>query len=99
MFLMEDLAQVKIIYLGEIHTIARHHELQAEILRSLADQNVNTALGMEMFTVDQQTVLDAWQKSNSDVEGLIKELGAEHWTNLMDYKTVPRLLGSSRYPF
>jgi len=26
--MMDDLAQVRVVYLGELHTISRHHELQ-----------------------------------------------------------------------
>ena len=47
--MLDDLSTVRIVYLGEIHTIARHHELQAEILRGLSDRDVKLAVGMEMF--------------------------------------------------
>ena len=47
--MLDDLSTVRIVYVGEIHTIARHHELQAEILRGLRDRKLNLALGMEMF--------------------------------------------------
>ena len=47
--MLDDLSTVRIVYLGEIHTIARHHELQAQILRGLLDRELKLALGMEMF--------------------------------------------------
>lgn len=47
--MFDDLCTVRIVYLGEIHTIARHHELEAEVLRGLLDRGLKLALGMEMF--------------------------------------------------
>ncbi len=94
--MMDDLAESKIIYLGEIHTIPRHHQLQTEILLDLASRNVKAALGMEMFSIDQQEALDRWQEGDSDIGELIRLLGKGSWTNLRDYELtliVARKLG------
>ena len=48
--MLDDLADVKIIYLGEVHTIARHHKLQTDILNRLKGRGLKLALGMEMFS-------------------------------------------------
>jgi uncharacterized iron-regulated protein len=85
---LDDLAGVRIIYVGELHTIARHHKLQAELLRRLTDRNLKLALGMEMFSFLQQPLLDHWQKNNEPLEHLIRELGTARWTNLKDYEEV-----------
>jgi uncharacterized iron-regulated protein len=85
---MEDLASVKIVYVGEVHTVDRHHKIQAEILRRLSDKGLKLALGMEMFSVAKQDILDRWQKGNDSVADLINKLGKVHWTNLMDYEPV-----------
>ncbi len=86
--LLDDLAQVRVVYVGEIHTIARHHELQAAILQGLAARNPKLALGMEMFTQEQQPILDRWQKGNEDISALMRDLGGGRWTNLNDYRSV-----------
>lgn len=96
--MLDDLATVRIVYLGEIHTIARHHELQLEILRGLCDRKLNLALGMEMFSRESQTILDRWQVGNGSVADLIMELGREHWTNLQDYEKVLTLARERRVP-
>lgn len=90
--LLDDLATVRVIYLGEFHTIARHHEQQAELLKALADKDVKLAMGMEMFSVEQQPLLDRWQRGSDDVDALITALGPGHWTNLKAYAAV--LLGA-----
>jgi uncharacterized iron-regulated protein len=94
--LLDDLAEVRIIYLGEIHTIARHHKLQTEILKKLNERGLKLALGMEMFSTDQQVILDRWLAGKQSINDLIGELGKEHWTNLKDYEpalTAARDLG------
>lgn len=84
--MLDDLATVQMIYLGEIHTIARHHRVQTELLRRLSFKDVKLALGMEMFSEDQQAALDRWQKGRTGFRELVKELGEEKWTNLKDYQ-------------
>ncbi|HTY24839.1 MAG TPA: ChaN family lipoprotein [Desulfomonilaceae bacterium] len=91
--MLDDLAGVRIVYLGEIHTIARHHQLQTDILKSLCEREMKPALGMEMFSEEQQTTLDRWLSGKQRITELIKQLGKEHWTNLQDYES---LLTSAR---
>jgi len=73
------------VYIGEVHTIRRHHGIQTEILNRLAERNMKLALGMEMFSAHQQEILSRWQKGSESVEDLVRALGAGHWTNLPDY--------------
>lgn len=96
--LLDDLSSVKIIYLGEYHTIERHHKLQAEMIRSLSENGMKLSLGMEMFSQDQQEVLDRWQKGTDDVDALIRDLGTEHWTNLKAYGSVLQLARDLKIP-
>lgn len=86
--MLDDLADVKIIYLGEVHTIARHHKLQTDLLDRLKGRGVKPALGMEMFSTQHQAVLDRWLSGKQSINDLIRELGKEHWTNLKDYESV-----------
>ena len=44
---LSDLATANVIYLGERHTVERHHALQAAILTDLAQQAVPLVLGLE----------------------------------------------------
>jgi len=86
--MVDDLTTVRIAYVGEVHTIDRHHQLQAEILGSLSRRGLKLALGMEMFSVNQQKVLDGWQRGQASVASLMADLGKGHWTNLLDYESV-----------
>jgi len=86
--MLDDLAGVRIVYVGEVHTIARHHTVQAQVLAGLAERVSRLAVGMEMFSQTQQPILDRWQQGREDVSALIRELGHEHWANLKDYEAV-----------
>jgi uncharacterized iron-regulated protein len=85
---LDDMSGTRIVYVGEFHTIMRHHELEVEIIRGLAQRNPNISLGMEMFTSEQQPVIDRWLSSQESVSVLIDNLGEDRWTNLMDYASV-----------
>jgi uncharacterized iron-regulated protein len=95
---LDDLATVRVVYVGEVHTIERHHELETAILKGLADRNLKLALGMEMFTESQQTVLDTWQRGDKDVSSLMKELGHDQWTNLKEYEPLLLFARKQRIP-
>jgi uncharacterized iron-regulated protein len=86
--MLDDLSHVRVVYFGEIHTLARHHELQTRILKGLAERTTKVAVGMEMFSEAQQPVLDRWQQGDTGVSTLIRELGPDHWANLQAYKTL-----------
>jgi uncharacterized iron-regulated protein len=94
----DDISGARIVYVGEIHTIARHHQLQIQILRTLAERGLKLSLGMEMFSREQQPILDKWQKGNESVTKLTEELGKEHWTNLQDYGGILILARESGIP-
>ncbi|MBI5568526.1 MAG: ChaN family lipoprotein [Desulfomonile tiedjei] len=84
--MLDDLAQVRVIYVGEIHTIARHHQFQEALLQGLTDRGLKVALGLEMFTDEQQPLLDRWQRGTQPLESLRDDLGEDYWTNQKDYE-------------
>jgi uncharacterized iron-regulated protein len=85
--MVDDLATVRIVYIGELHTIARHHRVQTKIMRLMADRGLKLALGMEMFAATMQPILDKWQEGSHSVARLKMDLG-EYWTNLEDYESL-----------
>lgn len=93
--LVRDLEKVRIVYLGEIHSIARHHQVQTEIFRALANRKLKLAVGMEMFGEHDQPALNRWQQGQNPLASLLDDLGPSHWTNLVDYE--PLLLAAREY--
>ena len=48
------------VFLGESHTTASHHQMQADIIRELVNRGRNVVVGMEMFTRPVQKDLAGW---------------------------------------
>lgn len=82
---LDDMATARIVYLGEHHTVPRHHKFQLEIIKGLVERGLDIAIGMEMFSIEQQGALTEWLQSGSHLDELIIKLGKERWNNLNDY--------------
>lgn len=95
---LDDMAQTRIIYLGEHHTIARHHKLQLDVMKGLHQRGLALAVGLEMFSTEQRSTLDEWSGSERNVEELSRKLGPERWTNLQDYAEILKFARQIRAP-
>ncbi|MFH0957680.1 MAG: ChaN family lipoprotein [Pseudomonadota bacterium] len=85
---LDDMAGAAVVYVGEYHTISRHHQFQADIMKGLAKRNGISGLAMEMFTTEQQSLVDKWLESKDSVSELLQKLGPGAWNNLKDYESV-----------
>lgn len=73
-----DLAEVvksvegaDVIFIGEIHYNAQHHKAQLDIIRSLHGKKLPIAIGLEMFTPDDQQALDDWSGGKLNEESFL----------------------------
>lgn len=83
---LDDLAEVDVVYLGEAHTIQRHHDMQRQILTDLAEQGVPLVLALEQFESFQQPELDKYNRGEIDLERLIKATDwPQRWSNYRQY--------------
>ena len=62
---IRDIAEAKVIYVGETHTSMADHHLQYLIIEGLYKRNKDIAIGMEMFPASSQKVLDAYIAKDS----------------------------------
>ena len=74
--MIKDLADVRIVYVGENHRDINHHQIQLQIIQSLFNQSPNLVVGMEMFDRAYQPVLDQWTKGEFDEKTFLKQV---HW--------------------
>jgi len=74
--LIADLKDSCMIYIGEIHTLKSHHDIQLKIIRELYRKNPKLTVGMEMFDRTYQPLLDKWSEGNLDRKTFI---GKSHW--------------------
>jgi uncharacterized iron-regulated protein len=69
-----DMAKGKgFVYLGESHTSAAHHAMQADVIRALIQRGREVVIGVEMFTRPKQNVLDRWSLGRYTEEEFLEE--------------------------
>jgi uncharacterized iron-regulated protein len=68
------LSDVSIVYVGEIHTSEQDHKVQLQILETLSRGDQCVELGMEMFPVTAQPVLDRYIRSEITEDEFLKDV-------------------------
>jgi uncharacterized iron-regulated protein len=71
-----QLAEARVVYVGERHTDRSHHQIQLRIIRALVERGMNIRVGMEMFDHTYQAVLDQWSAGGLEWEAFLKKC---HW--------------------
>jgi len=71
-----DIKEARLVYIGEIHTAKSHHDIQLKIIKELYSYNKNIAVGMEMFDLTYQEVLNQWTEGSLDRKSFINKT---HW--------------------
>jgi uncharacterized iron-regulated protein len=74
--LIERLAAVRIVYVGEQHINPAHHAVQLRIIQALSERWQDIQVGMEMFAHTYQSRLDQWSAGRWDWPAFLKEV---HW--------------------
>ncbi len=74
--LIDELANVRVVYVGENHPNMHHHHIQLRIIQALAARNPALMVGMEMFDYTYQPILDDWSSGRLDTEQFIEKT---HW--------------------
>lgn len=80
--LMKALSNVKIIYVGEIHTSTEDHHIQQQVAEGLYAQNHSLVLGLEMFPKDTQPVLNRYSNGQLSEQEFLKEV---NWQQVWGY--------------
>ena len=84
---LEDLLEARVIYLGERHTLKRHHDLQEKIIRDLVAHGRDVAIGLEMLPADLQPTLDKYNRGEITFDDLAHEVEWEEiWDNYEEYR-------------
>jgi len=65
--MIESLTKARVIYLGEIHSLKRHHRFQLRVIRALYQEKIPLAIGLEMLPFTSQKYLDTW------IEGIVEK--------------------------
>ena len=93
--LVENLAQERVVYVGETHTAYEDHLLQLEILKGMQAQQGNFAIGVEWFQWPFQEHLDAYLAGEITEAGMLDKTGYyERWR--FDYRLYRPILAYAR---
>ena len=74
--LLQDLAGVRVIYVGETHTNREHHLIQTRLIDALHEKHPDLSVGMEMFDHRYDAVLAQWSAGELNREAFIEK---SHW--------------------
>jgi len=73
------LATPQVIFIGEFHDRRTHHELQMKVIELLVERGERVALGLEMFSLESQTILDHWVAGRIPADDFMK-VYRQNWT-------------------
>lgn len=71
--IVPELAQRRIVFVGETHTRYDHHLLQLHVIKALAARQPKLAIGVEWFQQPFQPVLDRYLAGEIDERTLLRE--------------------------
>ena len=70
--LIEEIKGHRLIFIGEEHDRMKDHWFQLKIIKALNDGGIPLAIGLEMFTADNQGDLDRWVAGKMDEEEFVR---------------------------
>ncbi len=86
---VDDLADVRVVYLGERHRLVRHHAMQARVIADLAARGRRLVVGLEQLEADRQPQLDRFNAGELDFKQLAEATDwARRWPSYEQYKPV-----------
>jgi uncharacterized iron-regulated protein len=93
--LIPDLADKRVVFVGEQHDRYDHHLIQLEIIRRLHALNPNLAIGMEAFQQPFQWALDEYIAGKLDEQAMLRATEYyQRWR--MDYRLYAPILRYAR---
>ncbi len=76
---VEDIGRTEVVFIGDTHDDSRIHGKQLEIIRALYAGNPKLAIGLEMFTTDNQSSLDDWTTGKLEEKEFVP-IYARNWS-------------------
>ncbi|MBI5429549.1 MAG: ChaN family lipoprotein [Nitrosomonadales bacterium] len=93
--LAKQIADKRVIFIGEIHDRLAHHQNQLRIIQSLYERDPNLAIGVEYFQQSFQPYLDDYIAGRIDERDMLK--GTEYFKRWkMDYRLIQPIVAYAR---
>ncbi|GAB6081806.1 ChaN family lipoprotein [Desulfuromonas carbonis] len=85
--MLADLANARLVFIGELHDNRGHHQAQLQIIRGLQQAGIPVAIGLEMFRSNSQEALDRWTAGGMK-EDRFREVFEENWSLWPVYRDI-----------
>ena len=96
---LDDLAGVRVVYLGECHALERHHDIQEAVLRDLARRGVPLVLALEQMEHVQQPQLDRYNAGEIGFKELAEVTKwPARWNNYKQYEPILKTARQFKIP-
>ncbi len=87
--ILDDLAGVDVVYIGERHTLERHHVLQQRIVEDLAQRSTPLLLAMEQIEACYQPEVDRYNRGDITFDELAEAIDwAKRWHGYEQYRKI-----------
>lgn len=87
--MLADLLASQLVYLGETHTLPRHHEMERRILADICRGGKKTFLCLEQIEARHQAHLDGFTGGSMSYEKFAEAINwPSSWSNYLDYKGI-----------
>jgi len=96
--MMADLGQVRVVFVGEFHDQRDHHLLQLEVIKELHRQGKRLAIGLEMFELEKQPILDEWVKGDMPLQEFVSRYQKGWSINWAEYDSILLFARNNRVP-
>jgi len=93
--LLRDVAEARILFVGETHDQLDHHRIQLTLIQELLRKGKTVVVAMEMFERLQQPTLDRWSEGLLTEGQFLKDVDWEK-TWAMDYRLYKDILDESQ---
>jgi uncharacterized iron-regulated protein len=71
--MIQEMAETRLVYVGETHNSLPMHQIQAKIIQGLYEQGRHLSVGLEMYPVTQQEALNKWSLGILSEEEFIRD--------------------------
>jgi uncharacterized iron-regulated protein len=94
-----DLGKARVVYLGERHTLERHHETQAKLIADLARGGARLVVALEPLEASQQPGVDRFNRGEIDFDGLAAAIDWDkRWPDYKQYRPVLEAARKAKAP-
>jgi len=96
--MMADLALARVVFVGEFHDQRDHHTLQLEVIKELRRQGKDLTIGLEMFDLEKQPILDEWVKGGMPLQEFVSRYQKGWSIDWAEYDSILLFARNNRIP-